>query len=121
MASEPATTPDNLEAAFAHILQLIAETPVTREIENSFTVQSRLYGLYSHIKKGPCVEKAPFIINALKYSKWKAYKACTDLSKEQAMLEYVQLAAAPANWFGKKCRAYLVEQQILPPDDATQS
>jgi hypothetical protein len=57
------------------------------------------------------------MIHALKYSKWRAYVACKDLSKDDAMVEYLQLVAAQPNWFGQQCRTYLVEQHILPPQE----
>ena len=51
----------------------------------------RLIGLYKQAREGPCTTKKPpmYQVNAL--NKWEAWKACEDLSIDQAMQEYITL------------------------------
>lgn len=54
--------------------------------------QLALYALYSIARKGPAPKKGPSaFLNPRGHAKWTAWSAQNHLSKEEAMLEYIQL------------------------------
>ncbi len=78
----------------------------------SFGLQSRvqLYGLYSLVRKGPCVSERPNS-DRVAQLKWDAHKAVSHLSKEQAMSDYIDLITKLA----PKWREKIASQSVSSP------
>lgn len=97
-----------LEDAFTKVTRLIRETPVTKELETVSTDDRlRLYGLYKHSTFGPCNREPPSILAVESYAKHRAWCACTEMTRESAMLEYLEMASSQPHWLGRHCRSIL--------------
>jgi acyl-CoA-binding protein len=95
----------SLQETFEKVATLIRETPVTADLDTWSTAgKLRIYGLYKHVTTGPCSgTDSPSVLRWTAYSKYQAWLKCKQLSKDEAMSEYVELAASQDNWLGAKC------------------
>lgn len=100
--SESPYLPATMEGLFEQIVAWIRDTPVTKDMYTSTDTKLRMYGLYKHVHDGPCQGEKPSVLRVEALYKYKAYKLCHDLSKEEAMEQYIQVAGAQDNWLGKK-------------------
>lgn len=94
-----------LREVFDQVVTLIRETPMTTDLDTTSTGDKlRLYGLFKHVATGPCSgTDSPSVLRPQAYAKYQAWSACQELSKDQAMSDYVRLAASQDNWLGQKC------------------
>jgi acyl-CoA-binding protein len=107
------TTKDDhtsLQELFDDIVALIRDTPVTPELQISDADKLSMYGLYKQATVGPCDDTtAPSRFQLVARAKYQAWLDCQNMTKRQAMLEYVQLASSHDHWLGTKCREKLLE------------
>jgi acyl-CoA-binding protein len=90
----------NMNSAFDQVVILLRETPVSTPVKDRL----RLYVLFKQVTEGTCSgNESPSMLRITEYSKYKAWISCQDLSKDQAMKEYVLLAASQKNLLGSKC------------------
>jgi alkyldihydroxyacetonephosphate synthase len=106
----------SLPELFDSVVQLIRETPTPDDSAHQLSTGNklRLYGLYKHIEASAASdnsdktavdeEAAPSIFRVEAYAKYQAVKACTGLSREEAMREYISLLSAQENSLGEICR-----------------
>jgi acyl-CoA-binding protein len=95
----------NMNATFEQVVTLVREKPVTAERDTSNEDKLRLYGLFKHVTEGACPGKSgsPSKLRPVMYAKYQAYLSCQHLSKDQAMKDYILLAASQDNSLGRKC------------------
>jgi 1-acyl-sn-glycerol-3-phosphate acyltransferase len=84
------TKAERIREVFEEALLLLE--PIADELMKSLNSDEKfkLYGLYKHIRNGPCNDVAPSIWNVEKYFKHQAYNGNRDKRVEDAMTEYVQ-------------------------------
>jgi acyl-CoA-binding protein len=96
----------NMNATFEEVVTLVREKPVTAERDTTSNEEKlRLYGLYKHVTEGTCPGNSgsPSRLRPQLYAKYQAWLSCQHLSKDQAMKDYVLLAASQDNLLGRKC------------------
>lgn len=73
--------------------------PNTPKVKVDMKQKLAFYGLFKQATEGKCNVKAPSKTDIANYYKWKAWTTCGDMSKEEAMKKYVELATSvmPAN------------------------
>lgn len=95
----------SIRDVFDQVVILIRETPVTPDLDKVPNDQKlRLYGLYKHATNGPCTDPTPAIFRIEAYAKHQAYMSCAKLTPEEAMREYIRVAARQPNWLGQRCQ-----------------
>lgn len=109
----------HIENIFHCIVQWIHDTPVTPEVRTSVQDKLRLYGLYKRACGGPYPEDSehvnplaslnPFQAAATK-AKHDAYASCRNMTKRQAMQQYIHLVARQPTWFGRQCKDLILTE-----------
>ena len=100
----------SLQQLFKEIVALVRETPVTSELQISDAVKLQMYGLYKQATVGPCDEdEAPSRFQLVARAKYHAWLDCRDMTTDEAMMSYVELASSHKHWLGEKCREKLIE------------
>jgi perosamine synthetase len=95
--------PRSLSMLFQEVADLVRESPTDDQAASNDT-RLRLYGLYKRVKDGPCLNPsdAPTRLQVVARAKYQSWTACSSLSKEQAMLEYVELVSTLDNDVGRE-------------------
>jgi dTDP-4-amino-4,6-dideoxygalactose transaminase/acyl-CoA-binding protein/nucleoside-diphosphate-sugar epimerase len=108
----------DLEELFETVVILVRETPESSfEHPTSTAEKVELYGLYKHVREGPCDgHDLPSVFYAVARAKYQAWRACESLTAQEAMMEYIQLAASKDHW---KTKALLEEYQRETKDSNT--
>jgi acyl-CoA-binding protein len=104
---EPSLPNSSILQVFQTTAKLVGETPDDPPNRMSQDEKLRLYGLYKHATSGPCPNSMCYSLNPTVRLKHAAHLAEKDLSKEEAMLQYVQLMASQQTPVGKKCKELL--------------
>jgi len=110
---------EELQSLFDRVSILIRDTPVTSENSVSDETKLRLYGLYKRVTIGKIHgdddggdvndRQRPSIWNLVeryKYDSWDSYSA---LDQDEAIMEYVRVAAGEENEVGRTCVTFLEE------------
>lgn len=106
-------TNNSLQQLFEDVVALIRDTPVTPELQISDSDKLQMYGLYKQATVGPCSGKEePSRFQLVARTKYHAWLDCRELTKQQAMLKYVQLASSHEHWLGRACREKLTEWNL---------
>jgi acyl-CoA-binding protein len=94
-----------MDSTFDQVVTLIRETPATVEPDTwSSKDKLRLYGLFKHVTEGACTgSDSPSFLRPQAYTKYQAWLSCQHLSKDEAMRDYVLLAASQDSSLGRKC------------------
>jgi dTDP-4-amino-4,6-dideoxygalactose transaminase/nucleoside-diphosphate-sugar epimerase/acyl-CoA-binding protein len=104
----------SLHELFETVVILARETPESFEHPTSTAEKVHLYGLYKHVREGPCDgHDVPSVFYAIARAKYQAWQACESLTAPEAMMEYVQLVASKDHW---KTKELLEEYQREPAD-----
>ncbi|XP_061411009.1 acyl-CoA-binding domain-containing protein 5-like [Lethenteron reissneri] len=74
---------------FDAAVKLIQSLPNTGSVQPSNEVMLRLYGFFKQATRGPCNISRPSFWDPLGRQKWDAWNALSQMSKEEAMAEYV--------------------------------
>ncbi|UJR31434.1 hypothetical protein I4U23_018927 [Adineta vaga] len=82
-------SPMNLEERFDRAVKTIQNLPADGIIQPSNLTKLIFYGLYKQAMLGPCKESRPSILNYIGRAKWEAWDRCRSMTKEQAMLAYI--------------------------------
>lgn len=99
---------DGLQELFEEIAALIRDTPVTPDLKIADTDKLRMYGLYKQVTAGKCDETdAPLRFKAVSYAKYQAWAQCRDMTRDAAMMAYVEMSASHNHWLGQTCREKL--------------
>ncbi|KAK2727215.1 acyl-CoA-binding domain-containing protein 5-like [Artemia franciscana] len=80
----------NIEAKFEAAVKLIQSMPKDGPFSPSTHLQLRFYSLYKQATDGPCNIKVPSFFNIVAKAKYDAWKKLEDMSKEEAMKEYIE-------------------------------
>ncbi|CAF3726839.1 unnamed protein product [Rotaria sp. Silwood1] len=79
----------NLEERFNAAVKTIQNLPATGIIQLSNSTKLNFYGLYKQATLGPCKDSQPSFFNYIARAKWDAWNRYRSMTKEQAMLEYI--------------------------------
>ncbi|XP_075922221.1 acyl-CoA-binding domain-containing protein 5-like isoform X3 [Petromyzon marinus] len=74
---------------FEAAVKLIQSLPNNGSVQPSNEVMLRLYGFFKQATRGPCNISRPSFWDQLGRQKWDAWNALSQMSKEEAMVEYV--------------------------------
>ncbi|XP_022106521.1 acyl-CoA-binding domain-containing protein 5-like isoform X2 [Acanthaster planci] len=74
---------------FAAAVRVVQSMPKDGPFQPSYEMKKRFYGLYKQATIGPCNEPKPAFWEAIKRTKWDAWKQLGDMPKEEAMESYV--------------------------------
>ncbi len=87
-----------VKAQFEKAVALINSKPAPGTPKPKIDMRSQLefYALYKQATEGKNNTKEPSKMDAVNHYKWKAWKACGDMTKEQAMAKYLEKARAIA-------------------------
>uniref|UniRef100_A0A673LF11 ACB domain-containing protein n=1 Tax=Sinocyclocheilus rhinocerous TaxID=307959 RepID=A0A673LF11_9TELE len=73
---------------------LKAQTPTALEVKSSYDLSDDMlvmfYSYYKQATAGPCNTPKPNSWDPIGKAKWEAWKTLGNMSKDQAMMEYVQ-------------------------------
>ena len=100
-----------LEETFTTVLSLIREAPSSSGEEPTSTQDRlRLYGLFKHIRQGPCDGRSsPPFHQTVARAKYHAWKSVTHYTRDQAMMEYMQIMASQNHSVGRQVKQLLEE------------
>ncbi|CAF0943048.1 unnamed protein product [Adineta ricciae] len=79
----------DLEERFNRAVTTIQNLPADGIIQPSNLTKLIFYGLYKQALLGPCKEARPSVFNYVSRAKWEAWDRCRTMTKEQAMLAYI--------------------------------
>ncbi|KAH8620625.1 putative Acyl CoA binding protein [Trypanosoma vivax] len=79
------------EAQFEAAVKFVRDLPKDGPEQLSNEERLQFYALYKQATEGPVTEEQPWVVQVEKRAKWCARKAISDMSKEDAMREYVKL------------------------------
>jgi len=82
-----ATDQDRFEAA----VKIIHGLPKDGPFQPSNDMKLKFYGLYKQATLGPCTASQPAFWDVVNRAKWGAWKGLGDMSKEDAMRNYVEI------------------------------
>ena len=100
---------DDVRHLFDHVTTMVRETK-PEYFEMSDHDKLRLYGLYKHVQDGPCPDGvAPSLFHVTARSKFYSWERCKELTRREAMIEYVTLVSARDNIMWKRCRELIDE------------
>jgi len=104
---------EELQSLFDKVSIHIKKSPVTTENTVTDETKLRLYGLYKRVTAGKVNDselqnrQRPSAWNLLERYKYDAWALCDCLSREEAMIEYVRVAAGEENEVGRACAEFL--------------
>ncbi len=100
-----------MAALFAAVSRMVSESGETPNDDDTSTdTKLKLYGLFKRVINGPCETDPPPAYRIKAYAKHKAWMECSNLSKTQAMQNYIDLVAQQKhNTVGKEAKR-LVDQ-----------
>jgi alkyldihydroxyacetonephosphate synthase len=111
MSSTLPTTTDNnvsIESLFNQVVDWIRELPA--EAGTSTDTKLQLYGCFKRATQGVAdPSQCPTLLRYEAHCKYQAWLACSNLSPEEAMKEYVRVAGTLDNSLNEKCRVALDE------------
>ncbi|CAF1250503.1 unnamed protein product [Adineta ricciae] len=79
----------DLEERFNRAVTTIQNLPADGIIQPSNLTKLIFYGLYKQALLGSCKEARPSVFNYVGRAKWEAWDRCRTMTKEQAMLAYI--------------------------------
>ncbi|CAF0765112.1 unnamed protein product [Adineta steineri] len=79
----------SLEDKFNAAVKTIQHLPNDGTFQPSNEMKLTFYGLYKQATAGPCKEARPSLFNYINRAKWDAWDKCRPMSKESAMLAYI--------------------------------
>ncbi|XP_065124621.1 acyl-CoA-binding domain-containing protein 5-B isoform X2 [Paramisgurnus dabryanus] len=82
--------PKSVQRRFEAAVKVIRSLPGDGAYELSDDMLLMFYGYYKQATSGPCNTIKPNSWNSINKAKWEAWKALGNMSKKQAMTEYVQ-------------------------------
>jgi diazepam-binding inhibitor (GABA receptor modulating acyl-CoA-binding protein) len=79
---------------FEKAVAVITGKPKPGDPKVSLDMRKKLtfYALYKQATEGPCTGKEPRKSDMAAYYKWKAWKTCGQMSKDDAKKKYVEMA-----------------------------
>ncbi|CAG0894100.1 unnamed protein product, partial [Darwinula stevensoni] len=80
----------SLEEKFDAAVKVIRNLPKDGPYQPSSDMQLRFYGLFKQATEGPCNKPQPSFWQVVNRAKWDAWKGMSSMSKEDAMLQYVE-------------------------------
>jgi acyl-CoA-binding protein len=79
----------NIEEVFESAVTLVKSLPKEGPIQPSNDLKLKLYALYKQATCGPNDTPKPYIWQAVEYYKWNAWLKLGDMSREDAMSNYI--------------------------------
>jgi 1-acyl-sn-glycerol-3-phosphate acyltransferase len=102
---------DKLASTFETVSRWVsASNENPNDDDTSTDTKLKLYGLFKRVKNGPCETEPPPVYRVKAYAKHKAWMECSDLSKLEAMQNYIDLVAQQTQNTGGREAQRLVDQ-----------
>ncbi|GAX13442.1 alkyldihydroxyacetonephosphate synthase [Fistulifera solaris] len=86
---------DKLASTFETVSRLVSESNETPNDDNNISTDTKLklYGLFKRVRNGACEAEPPPVYRVKAHAKHKAWMECSNLSKIEAMQNYIDLVA----------------------------
>ncbi|KAJ8687854.1 hypothetical protein QAD02_023649 [Eretmocerus hayati] len=78
------------EEKFKAAVNVIRNLPKNGAYQPSNELMLKFYSFYKQATEGPCKDPKPGFWEVVKKAKWAAWKSLTDMSREEAMINYVE-------------------------------
>jgi acyl-CoA-binding protein len=79
----------SLESRFKKAVEMVQTSPADSSEAPSNNEKLRFYGLFKQATVGPCNTQKPSWIDVVARAKWDSWNSFKELSKEEAMEEYI--------------------------------
>ncbi|PKU31726.1 acyl- -binding domain-containing protein 5 isoform x1 [Limosa lapponica baueri] len=88
-----------------HWKQLLENEDRLGSFQPTNEMMLKFYSFYKQATQGPCNIPRPGFWDPIGRYKWDAWSALGDMSKEEAMIAYVEEMKKCSNWFGQDAKA----------------